>query len=626
MEKGNTASDNKKRLSFYVLLTAALIFIILFAVFLFVKKGIRSADLTRVPEAESYFNVCIGEGDVLSQQFTADDTGMRGVSIYPILDASDGELIVELADVTDGGRSIVRIPLAVSEMESAEWRFVPFRAGLIKDHTYEIRYTADSTGDGEIWMVMFGREEQKAFNPWFPCDPAMLNGEGMDGCIFQVLHIMHPTGLGFNLILFLIACGALAALCLFAARRLGILGSGERLREAADRILFFVFDRHAMPVCLVIGVLIAILLRIPLYGLESGDYTGYFLPWIEHYRSLGAADGLARLPGDYYVPLNLLLLPIAALPVDSCRALGIVATLGDVLIAVFGAGIVRTLLTERGAEERTAAFAAGLAGILLLLLPPVFLDSAAWKQADTFYLGFLVAAMDRALKEKWLPAWVLYGVAFVIKLQAIFLLPLLIILYFCQKFPLRYFLIPPFFYVLAGFPAILCGGEPRYIYGRYLLQVGRYQVMTIAFPNVYNLGLYSGYDVLKTPAVLFTIFCFLVLFLACMRFRDRLERKDMILRLAVLSIWICVMFLPTIHQRYGLGVAVLLFLLFLADHRDGWLASVTFTVILVETMGYADFLFAENAGVPMLVQTFLYLAAFLIYTYRFFCQLTKRQA
>ena len=100
--------------------------------------------------------------------------------------------------------------------------------------------------------------------------------------------------------------------------------------------------------------------------------------------------------------------------------------------------------------------------------------------------------------------------------------------------------------------------------------------------------------------------------------------KDMLMRLAVLSIWICVMFLPTIHQRYGLGVVVFLFMIFLTDRRDGWLAAVTFTVVLVETMGYADFLFAENAGVPMLVQTALYLTAFLIYTYRFLKKLTER--
>ena len=305
--------------------------------------------------------------------------------------------------------------------------------------------------------------------------------------------------------------------------------------------------------------------------------------------------------------------------------LGIVASVGDILIAFFGAGIVRTLLTEKGAEERTASLMAGMAGVLLLLLPPVFLDSAAWKQADTVYLGFAVAAMHYALKEKWLPSWILYGISFVIKLQSIFLLPVFIILYFCRKFPLRYFLIPPFFYVLAGFPAILCGGEPRYIYGRYLLQMGRYQVMTIAFPNVYNLGLYNGYEFLKTPAILFTFFCFVMLFLICMRRRERLSSADMKLRLTVLSIWICVMFLPTIHQRYGLGVVVFLFLVFLANYREGWLAAAAAVTILVETMGYADFLFAENAGVPMLIQTLLYTGAFLVYAYGFLRRLTDRK-
>ena len=67
--------------------------------------------------------------------------------------------------------------------------------------------------------------------------------------------------------------------------------------------------------------------------------------------------------------------------------------------------------------------AAAIVGIAVLLLPEVILNSAMWGQADGIFTALLVWSAWGLLTKRFTLAWVLFALAFSLKLQALFLLP-----------------------------------------------------------------------------------------------------------------------------------------------------------------------------------------------------------
>lgn len=86
-------------------------------------------------------------------------------------------------------------------------------------------------------------------------------------------------------------------------------------------------------------------------------------------------------------------------------------------------GVMHLVRAARGG--RRAPLREAIAFALTLLAPPVFLDSAFWGQADSWITALLVWCLAALLRERhWLTGG-LYGLAIVIKPQAILLAPVL---------------------------------------------------------------------------------------------------------------------------------------------------------------------------------------------------------
>ncbi len=611
-------NKNHKKTYFMIISLFAIIFAVAAGIFLFGFHGIRSGDFYRKPIPENSYNICLSSNDILTQDFVSDTTSMRGVSLYPIVDEGiSGSLFITVTDMTDNSISIADSSVFLSEIESSEWNFIPARCRLKSGHVYELSYRLSEDATSDIWLVMYGQDQQNLFNPYIQCETSNLNGEPIDGCIFQVLHIMHPTGFKFNALLFILLILATIALLSFTAAKLGIFDFEQTafnsgLLSASEKFRSF-FYKYVHHICMAATILVAIIIRLSLIKLESGDYTGFLLPWVEHYRLLGVKDGLAMLPGNYYVPYNLLLAISSVLPFEPYWSIAFYAFIGDAVIAIFGSKLVKLILEETGLiQEKYIETITYITGMLLLVFPPIFFDSAAWKQADTIYIGFLIASVYYVGKNRYFCAFVFWGVSFIFKLQAMFLLPLFIILWFCKNFKLRYFLIPPAFYILAGLPAIFCGAEPGHIYQRYFEQSQENPVMTVMFPNVYALGI-NDYEWLSLPAILFTFFCFVLLFLICIKHKEMFSRIDLIAKLTTLTFWICIMFLPKMHQRYGLFVTILLLIIFLSNPKNRKSAIIALMVTIVEILEYTGYLFPGDDGVTLMIQSIINITAFVLF-------------
>ncbi|MEG0513703.1 MAG: glycosyltransferase 87 family protein, partial [Clostridia bacterium] len=176
-------------------------------------------------------------------------------------------------------------------------------------------------------------------------------------------------------------------------------------------------------------LLLGLFLRYTYLPLLVADVEFLNAPWFDAIKAGGMAAVLEPSLQYNYSPLHLYLWTLATLlPWDTYTVLKLVSITMEMLLCAACVVLLRTLLPKQ--NKKLGSFV----GFTLLWLNPVLLwNAAGWGQADASFALFCVLALWLLLKEK--PAWALaaLGVALAWKLQAIFLLPLFMMAYFCGK-------------------------------------------------------------------------------------------------------------------------------------------------------------------------------------------------
>jgi Gpi18-like mannosyltransferase len=95
----------------------------------------------------------------------------------------------------------------------------------------------------------------------------------------------------------------------------------------------------------------------------------------------------------------------------------------------------------------------------VLLLPTVWLNSADWGQCDSMYAAFAALSLGAVVRNRRAAAVVLAAVAFSVKLQTVFFLPLGLVLLLRKRLRLRDLVWFPVTYLAMIAPA-LCFGRP----------------------------------------------------------------------------------------------------------------------------------------------------------------------
>ena len=194
------------------------------------------------------------------------------------------------------------------------------------------------------------------------------------------------------------------------------------------------------------------------------------------------------------------------------------------------------------------------------------MNSAYWGQCDSIYAFFLLWSVWFLYKENYLFSFLMFGIALSFKLQTLFLFPLFLFIYFYkQKFSMFYFFISLFTFWISGIVA--------YIYGRnifdgfliYFQQIDRYPVMYKNFPSFWVL-VSNDYGYFCVPAIILT---FVILFtgLYLIKNKIKIESFETIISLAIFIEWTCVLFLPSMHERYSYVLDLLLLSLCFYNNR-----------------------------------------------------------
>ena len=183
----------------------------------------------------------------------------------------------------------------------------------------------------------------------------------------------------------------------------------------------------------------------------SGDYRAFVSPWYDYLDANGGFAAVGADISNYNPPYLYLLAAVTYLPLSKIVAIKMISMVFDVLLAAFAALIVRHRFPHPAMPLLCFA--------VVLFAPTVVVNSAAWGQCDSIYAAFCLGSLYFLLRNKPWWAAAFFGVALSFKLQAIFFLPVLIIVLVVNRQRLLALLAVPAAFAVMLVPAILAGRD-----------------------------------------------------------------------------------------------------------------------------------------------------------------------
>lgn len=191
--------------------------------------------------------------------------------------------------------------------------------------------------------------------------------------------------------------------------------------------------------------------RYTVLDYRSVDYTLFLSDWVEQFRLHG---GFAALSGrfgtcNYNIPYLYFLALFSYSSISDLYLIKLLSIFFDVLLAW---GVMLMVKHYSSSDIRSLS-----AFFVTLLLPTVFINSSIWAQCDSIYVSLALLGIYFALDDRPVLSMVLAALSFGFKLQAVFILPVYVVLWIYGKFNWKHFLIFPLTYLILVLPAVLLG-------------------------------------------------------------------------------------------------------------------------------------------------------------------------
>jgi Gpi18-like mannosyltransferase len=275
----------------------------------------------------------------------------------------------------------------------------------------------------------------------------------------------------------------------------------------------------------------------------TGDYTLYLQPWIEFIQAQGGWPAL-RYNFSNYAPPYLYLLVVASGIFNSVPALYLSKLISlpfDLGCAWMAYKLVKLRYPDGIAPH--SAFAA------VLLLPTLLGNGAIWGQADSTYTFFLLVCIYALCMRRHGLAMICFGLALAFKLQALFFLPVIVILLFKRELPAVKLLWIPAVLLFAHAPAAWLGRPLDDVLGIYLAQAGTNEPLVMNAPTWFTWLPHEPFDVMLWLGVLAAGVACLLLLLVALRSKAN-ATPDFIIRLSTAVLLVVPFLLPKMHERY----------------------------------------------------------------------------
>jgi len=293
----------------------------------------------------------------------------------------------------------------------------------------------------------------------------------------------------------------------------------------------------------------ALAVRFWMFPFIGGDMYHDFLVW---YNTIVQQGGWIALREPFYSYSS----PYLYLLVFASYLRGIFPAVVAIKLVSVGFDFIAAILVYRLLRIKYpqgnlpwAAFCAAL------FAPTVLVDSALWGQCDVIYTAFLLASIFFACKQKYGISVICLSVAFSFKAQALFLGPLIALLFIKRLIPWRAALLFPLTYGLMILPVILVGRPVNEAFGVYLDQVGSFHRLSMNAPTLYAFISNQYYDIAFPAGLLLAALIGLGMIWVAARDRSPLDAEKTLV-FATVSLTLMPFFLPKMHERYFFPAAL----------------------------------------------------------------------
>ena len=326
----------------------------------------------------------------------------------------------------------------------------------------------------------------------------------------------------------------------------------------------------------------ALALRFYVFDAVSTDYTNFLSRWLAQMRLLPGVEPITTPIGDYNMPYLYYLFFISRTNLYDLYMIKILSVVFDFVLALGSAKLI-SLFTKNEFAPLLAFFGA-------LFAPTLFLNSAYWGQCDGIYTALSVWALYFALSKRPKTSLVFFALAFSFKMQAIFILPVIIFLVLKHKISLKHLSLLPVAFFMTLVPSLLCGRSFYDTFSIYLDQTSSYPELTLNCPTIWALFSEHEFDIFGTAALFLAgaaVFTFIA-FVA--NYKDRLN-NTLLFDAAFILVLLMPFFLPRMHERY-FYLAEALSLIYVLIHTKRLFVSPL--VLLTGYCVYSAFIFGKS--------------------------------
>lgn len=380
-----------------------------------------------------------------------------------------------------------------------------------------------------------------------------------------------------------------------------------KMSKIESKLLDF-FHRNIALIVMAFVTIVAVYVRYIMFPFISSDFSSFYLEWYNQIKSNGGLLGLSAYTGDYNYAYAFLLALVTYLPFKAEVSIKLFYVLFDFLGAFFAGSIAKEIY-----PDKKNVFVWGYS--FVLVSPLVVLNSAMWGQCDFIYASIVLIALYLLIKEKINWAFFILGVAIAFKGQALFIVPLFVLVYLVEKkFSVLNFLFSVAGYILSCLPGVLLSGKG--ISGFFEIYIGQIQHgewLVLNYPNIYYWISAKHYSLFVKVGICFTFLIFVFITFYLLNLKARLH-NDQIIALGMWCVLCIVYFCPKMHERYGF-LAEVLSLIWVVGHKKWiWYPIVMSTTVLFSyfavLFGYNLYNFQDMAVVNII--------AFLVFSIFFF--------
>ncbi|MCQ2499140.1 MAG: hypothetical protein MJ133_09160 [Lachnospiraceae bacterium] len=350
--------------------------------------------------------------------------------------------------------------------------------------------------------------------------------------------------------------------------------------------------------------ILGIFLRYKLFPIQSGDYVGCLEIWMNKIREYGGWKSLKYEISNYTSPYMYLMCLVSGAD-NTLYALKWISVAFDYIAAIAMFMIVWQL------TKNTRKSILGMS--FLILSPTVFVDSAYWCQCDIIYCSFILWAIYFFLKDRSELCMLMVGISFAFKLQAVFILPFLVIMWLKKKtVRIVDFLFIPGIYVILQLPAAMFGRPIGDLMTIYFNQADTYPWCTLQYPNAYiffdeNYTAGHYFNELSGAGTFLAVIVLGVLAYYIYTSKVKMTH-NFIITLALFSVAVTIYLLPHMHERYGFIIDLLAIIYVILRPKKFWIL-LGFTIVSI--CSYMPFLVGKDIiSMPVLAIILLGLIGF----------------